>query len=73
MVSIGLASMHRSDTSADRVLIRADHALYKAKAAGRNRIELYADGDAPHELPHAETQAATAADTLEAQLPDHRD
>lgn len=72
-VSIGLASMKTRDTSADRVLVRADQALYKAKAAGRNRIERYADGDALRDSPHAETEAAATPDTLETQVPDHRD
>jgi diguanylate cyclase (GGDEF)-like protein/PAS domain S-box-containing protein len=38
-VSIGIASMHLEDERSDQSLIRADDAMYRAKAAGRNRIE----------------------------------
>jgi diguanylate cyclase (GGDEF)-like protein/PAS domain S-box-containing protein len=38
-VSIGIASMCMHDDSADQSLIRADDAMYRAKDAGRNRIE----------------------------------
>jgi diguanylate cyclase (GGDEF)-like protein len=39
-VSIGIASIGREDLSADTVLSRADRALYQAKDAGRNRVQL---------------------------------
>lgn len=39
-VSIGIASMRRADISPQGVLERADAALYRAKAAGRNRVEV---------------------------------
>lgn len=38
-ISIGLAAV-RAGESADRVLARADAALYEAKARGRNRVEV---------------------------------
>jgi GGDEF domain-containing protein len=37
--SIGVASANREPSSADEVIQAADKALYRAKAAGRNRIE----------------------------------
>ncbi|MFA7268203.1 MAG: diguanylate cyclase [Sterolibacterium sp.] len=42
-VSIGIAAMHADDAAADAALNRADDALYRAKKAGRNRLEI----DAP--------------------------
>jgi diguanylate cyclase (GGDEF)-like protein len=36
-VSIGVASMQAGDTEPEQMLRRADAALYRAKAAGRNR------------------------------------
>ena len=39
-VSIGLAQLTAQDASIDAVLHRADVALYRAKNAGRNRVEL---------------------------------
>ncbi len=38
-VSIGIAELDQADKSANDTLARADIALYRAKAAGRNRIE----------------------------------
>ena len=40
-VSIGISGLLTDDMTADAPLRRADEALYAAKAAGRNRIELY--------------------------------
>ncbi|MCL2589535.1 MAG: diguanylate cyclase [Betaproteobacteria bacterium] len=40
-VSIGISDLLTDDVSADEPLHRADKALYAAKAAGRNRTELY--------------------------------
>ena len=39
-VSIGVSSMRRDDHDAEEALARADLALYRAKAAGRNRVEV---------------------------------
>ena len=39
-VSIGLALFDKNDASLDSLMERADKALYQAKSAGRNRLEL---------------------------------
>jgi diguanylate cyclase (GGDEF)-like protein len=39
-VSIGIAEIHKEDTSLETIIKRADDALYTAKRNGRNRIEL---------------------------------
>ncbi|MDP2433319.1 MAG: diguanylate cyclase [Pseudomonadota bacterium] len=39
-VSIGIALFARGDGNADVILARADHALYRAKHSGRNRVEM---------------------------------
>ena len=38
--SFGVSELSAADTSLDELLARADHALYRAKALGRNRCEL---------------------------------
>jgi diguanylate cyclase (GGDEF)-like protein len=37
-VSIGIARFEETDETSDNILVRADVALYKAKAAGRNSV-----------------------------------
>lgn len=37
-ISIGIAQMHTSDASHEDALARADHALYRAKETGRDRV-----------------------------------
>jgi diguanylate cyclase (GGDEF)-like protein len=39
-VSIGASAFLRQDGRAEAALERADEALYRAKAAGRNRVEV---------------------------------
>lgn len=49
-LSIGVAEIDEQSKSMDQLIICADHALYTAKAAGRNRVEGYretADGNTP--------------------------
>lgn len=43
-VSIGIAALHAGDDNADAALVRADRALYQAKEAGRDRVEVLAAG-----------------------------
>jgi diguanylate cyclase (GGDEF)-like protein/PAS domain S-box-containing protein len=40
--SIGVAALRAADDNADAALLRADQALYKAKEAGRDRVEIVA-------------------------------
>jgi len=43
-VSIGVATSTKEETNPDHVLQAADKALYRAKANGRNRVEIAASG-----------------------------
>ena len=45
-LSIGVAQRRRDDASPEAALARADEALYRAKASGRNRVEPEAAGPA---------------------------
>jgi PleD family two-component response regulator len=42
-VSIGIDMMRMTDDGAYQAIDRGDKALYRAKARGRNRIEIYYD------------------------------
>jgi diguanylate cyclase (GGDEF)-like protein len=44
-VSIGIAALEETVRDGSELIRRADAALYRAKAAGRNRVESYASGD----------------------------
>jgi diguanylate cyclase (GGDEF)-like protein len=43
-ISIGLTIARQTDSSIEQIIARADNALYRAKARGRNRIEKANDG-----------------------------
>jgi diguanylate cyclase (GGDEF)-like protein len=59
-VSVGVAA-HPAPTNIDAMLARADKALYRAKAAGRNRVEA--------ELPHLDVPPSPLAPAAEVRLP----
>lgn len=40
-ISVGIAEMRSKPETLDEILARADQALYRVKASGRNRIEIY--------------------------------
>lgn len=40
-VSVGVSELSAQDTAADRALVRADAALYEAKACGRDRVVIH--------------------------------
>jgi len=56
-VTIGVSSRFHGAQGLDEALRQADSALYKGKAAGRNRVEL---ATAPHGLPVADIELAGA-------------
>jgi diguanylate cyclase (GGDEF)-like protein len=43
-ISLGAAQLHEDDSTVEELLGRADHALYQAKQAGRNRVALASSG-----------------------------
>lgn len=45
--SVGVACLRPEDTDFDQVLVRADRALYQAKAEGRNRVVMAGADEAP--------------------------
>lgn len=55
-VSIGVATTGLDDTTPDDILRRADAAMYRAKAAGRNRVETD-QGNGPAEMAHTRAVA----------------
>lgn len=61
-VSAGVSELQPGDQSVHAPIQRADAALYRAKAAGRNCVEVERACQAPHEPGHA--QVADAADGL---------
>ena len=64
--SIGVAPAGRNDT-ADTLLARADHAMYRAKELGRGRVELY-----DRAIDDLETRRAEMTAALRRALDDHR-
>ena len=46
-ISVGVATFHPDSDSSESLIARADAALYRAKAGGRDRVELDQSGDLP--------------------------
>jgi diguanylate cyclase (GGDEF)-like protein len=46
-ISVGVAVYQADDTSYDTLLRRADHAVYAAKAGGRNQVAMAPDAPLP--------------------------
>ena len=42
-VSVGVATLPTDATSAEEIIVRADAALYRAKALGKNRVEVFSE------------------------------
>jgi len=62
-VSIGVSALEASDTLPEQALARADEALYRAKAAGRNRIALAEDQSESNDAKHPKARTHRAKKT----------
>ena len=69
-VSGGVATYHPSMRSPDELLASADHALYEAKRAGRNRIKLFGHAILDHALPSPDA-AQGILEALGSEPPDY--
>jgi len=58
--SVGVASLDKEDSRPDGALIRADEALYQAKASGRNQVSTHLDSrSAPDSLSSEKSEKAS--------------
>ena len=64
--SIGVAPAGANDT-AERLLARSDHAMYRAKQLGRGRVEVYDPA-----IDHQETRRAEVVAALHDAVPEHQ-